>query len=294
MTVRGFAVLALITGIAGTSAGCKAPEPKPQVAEAPRDPPRPAPPPRPPPVVEPKKAEPIAARRTTIDSTREGRPIECLEFGQGEDVVLIMASIHGNEGAGTPLVRRLADQISRQPEYVQNRKLVLLPVANPDGLARGSRGNARGVDLNRNFPAGNYKSAGSHGSSALSEPESKAIQQVLKTYKPRRIISLHQPANTGPACIDFDGPADALARAMASQCDLPIKRLGAKSGSLGSYAGLVLGIPIVTVELPKSVSTANADALWGRYGRMLLAALRYPEAVSANAPATGHATTVRP
>ncbi len=232
----------------------------------------------------PSPAE-AAYRRILLGSSVEGRPIECLEFGQGEEVVLIMASIHGSEPAGTPLVRQLADYLAHRPGLLQGRRVLLMPVANPDGLARGARHNVHGVDLNRNFPASNYRSSGSGGSTALSEPESMAIYGVLRNYRPDRIVSIHQPMNHGSACLDYDGPAEMLAQAMAARSDLPVHKLGARDGSLGSYAGVALGIPIITVELPKEASDLEGERLWARYGGMLLAAIRFPEPVVADGTA---------
>jgi murein peptide amidase A len=226
-------------------------------------------------------------RTLTVGKSVEGRPIVCLVFGGGGEVILILAGIHGNEPAGTPLVQRLADHLAKQPDLMKGRQIVLLCVANPDGTARHQRHNVHGVDLNRNFPASNYESGASTGSIALSEPESLVVYRVIVDYHPDRIVSLHQPANYGDAGIDYDGPADALARAMAASCDLPVKRLGNRSGSLGSYAGLVLGIPIITVELPKDADKWLPEVLWDRYGQMLLAAIVFPE----SSPAVGTTAT---
>ncbi len=222
------------------------------------------------PVTTPDRAEP---RRVLLGTSVEGRPVECLEFGRGGDVVLIMATIHGSEAAGTPLVRMLADHLTERPALLEGRRVLLMPLANPDGLARGARHNARGIDLNRNFPASNYRSASNHGESSLSEPESIAIHRALETYRPDRIVTIHQPLS----CIDYDGPAEDLARAMAAHTDLPVTKLGGRPGSLGSYAGITMGIPIITVELPAAATALDGPALWRQYGEMLLAAIRFGE-----------------
>jgi protein MpaA len=216
--------------------------------------------------------------RTVIGFSVEGRPIECVELGNGRDVVLIMATIHGSEPAGTPLVQRLVGYLSDRPDLLEGRRVLLLPVANPDGFASGNRHNAHGIDLNRNFPASNYHSADHHGPAALSEPESVAIHRMLEGCRPNRIVSIHQPI----ACIDYDGPAEALALAMAEHTDLPVKKLGGRAGSLGSYVGITLGIPIITVELPRAASGLEGRVLWERYGSMLLAAVRFPEPLHLN------------
>jgi protein MpaA len=196
-----------------------------------------------------------------------------LGINRADDVVLIMATIHGSEPAGTPLVRRLTDHLAKHPRLLAGRKVVLLPLANPDGMARGTRTNARRVDLNRNFPSANWSKRAKNGSQPLSEPESRAVFELIETHRPRRIVSIHQPLGL----IDYDGDAKPLADAMAARSDLPVKRLGSKPGSLGSYAGVTKGIPIITLELPRAAGGMDSETLWKRYGPMLLAAIRYPE-----------------
>jgi len=196
----------------------------------------------------------------------------CTVLGQGQDVTLILATIHGNEPAGTPLVRRLSEYLQQHPDILQGRKVVLLPVANPDGMAHNTRYNVNGVDLNRNFATANRSNSARHGHTALSEPEARAIASVIRQYSPDRIVSIHQPL----ACIDYDGPAEALANHLAKHCDLPIKKIGARPGSLGSYAGLTLRVPIVTLELPGNADRLNGNSLWQRYGPALVAAVTYP------------------
>ncbi len=62
---------------------------------------------------------------------------------------------------------------------------------------------------------------------------------------------------------------------MSKSGRLKLKRLGALPGSLGSYAGHQLGIAVVTVELPGGLRGLNEDAIWSRYGSMLLEPLRW-------------------
>lgn len=212
--------------------------------------------------------------RSIIGTSVEGRPIECEVFGDGRDTILILATIHGNEPAGTPLLHELSNYLSVHPEVVEGRRVVLVPDANPDGYARNLRHNVRGVDLNRNFPAGNYQNSSRHGENPLSEPESQAIYRLIREYSPNRIVSIHQPT-TLPACIDYDGPGQGLASAMAQHTDLPLKKLGSRPGSLGSYAGITLGIPIITLEIPRTHDDRDGPTLWQRYGKMMLAAIAY-------------------
>ncbi len=201
----------------------------------------------------------------------ESRPIFTHTYGSGDDNVLIIATIHGSEPAGEPLVRELMAFLEKNPEYVRDYKVTVIPVANPDGLARRHRVNRNGIDLNRNFPADNRVNNTRYGQQALSEPESQVLYELIYRLKPVWVISIHQPL----ACIDYDGPGDALANAMAQRCDLPVKKLGSLPGSLGSWVGNELGIPIITLELRKEDSELSGPALWAKYGPALLAAMQY-------------------
>ena len=217
----------------------------------------------------------ISGQYRIVGTSVHRLPILSFVLGQGSDVTFILATIHGNEPAGTPLVHRLGKYLQQQPHLMAGRTVVLLAVANPDGMAHNSRFNANGVDLNRNFPAANRVNNKQFGATALSEPEARLVKQLIEQYSPDRIVSIHQPL----ACIDYDGPGTTLAVRMAQYCNLPVKRLGAKPGSLGSYAGVDLGIPIITFEMRQNDSELDSETLWRRYGKALIAAIVYPDPV---------------
>jgi protein MpaA len=240
------------------------------------------------------------AGQSVAGQSIDGLPIRVWVLGEGPETLMVLATIHGNESAGTPLVRRFAQWLEQHPAELDGKRVVLVPVANPDGLRDKTRHNRRDVDLNRNFPAGNWSAEGRrsdggsvlHGPTPLSEPESRAIMRVLCTYFPDRVVSIHQPV----ACVDYDGPAAALAAEMSAACELPVSKLGSRPGSLGSFVGLTLQRPIITLELPAQAqlfptelgppSTGASSEpegyrpehvarLWERYGGALIAALRY-------------------
>ena len=75
--------------------------------------------------------------------------------------------------------------------------------------------------------------------------------------------------------MDYDGPAGDLARAMADSSGLPVKKLGSRPGSLGSYLGVDRKVPIITLELPRAASGWDRETLWRRYGAALLKAVLY-------------------
>ena len=228
--------------------------------------------PPPPDPYAPQLVTDLVARPFLAGESVQKRPIEALILGNGDDVIFILATIHGNEPAGTPLVNRLSEYLMQNRYLLENRKVIVVPVANPDGLANNSRYNANGVDLNRNFTAENRVNNAKYGKSALSEPESQIIYQIIKQYEPDRIITIHQPL----ACVDYDGPSLPLAVHMGRCCDLPVRRIGAQPGSLGSYVGLTLNIPIITLELKGSDSNLSKEELWNEYGAALLASITYP------------------
>lgn len=68
----------------------------------------------------------------------------------GRCELLVFASIHGEEPETTYALSRALRQLAEPPAHA-----AVVLAANPDGLVRGTRGNARGVDLNRNFPSSN-------------------------------------------------------------------------------------------------------------------------------------------
>ena len=199
----------------------------------------------------------------------EGRPLEAYSTGEGAQTVLFVASIHGDESAGTPLLEALVQYLEEHPEELEGRRVVLVPVANPDGVAHHRRTNVHGVDLNRNFPAANRRNDADGGEHALSEPEARYLASIYERISPTRVVSIHQPL----ACIDWDGPGDELARRMAAVSDLPANKLGARPGSFGSWVGVTLGVPIITLELPGNASS-EPEELWERYGEAVLQALR--------------------
>jgi len=224
-----------------------------------------------PPVVE--TFETIKPKTGVAGMSVEGRPISYELYGEGERTILIMGGIHGSEPVGKPLSEYLGRYLANHAGLLIGKRIILMPEANPDGMAKKSRLNARGVDLNRNFPAANYVSGSRRGTAALSEPESRAIHHVLDVFRPVLIVAIHQNLD----CVDYDGPAEDVARALSQYAGLPVKKLGGRDGSLGSYASTVLNIPVVTLEFPKSATSLSESELWARYGRVMTAAVTFPQ-----------------
>jgi len=226
----------------------------------------------------------LASTRRTLDVGRsaDGGTLAVEAFGSGPKTVLVLGGIHGDETRSVEVARLLADYLAATPEAVLGKTVAILSDANPSGAARRTRTNASGVDLNRNFAARNWQpgTMGRRdypGPSPGSEPETQAIIRAFERLRPGRIISLHATARD-EACNNFDGPAEGLARLMAAQNGYPVlANIGHPTpGSLGSWAGIDRGVPVITLELPESRPGAEC---WERNRGALL------EAISADAPA---------
>jgi len=127
----------------------------------------------------------------TIGTSVRGRPIELRRIGapHAPRKILVVGCIHGNEPAGIAVTRALRSAVP--PAGVQ---LLLIDRANPDGRAANTRGNAHGVDLNRNFPWGWRPLGGVYysGPRPDSEPETRALRRLILRERPEASIWFHQ------------------------------------------------------------------------------------------------------
>ena len=128
---------------------------------------------------------------------------------------------------------------------------------NPDGVAAGTRQNARGVDLNRNFPW-RWRAAGRRGDlqysgpRVLSEPESRVASRLILGLRPRVTIWFHQPLRI----VDESGGSVAVERRFARAVGLPLRRLPRYHGSASSWQNTRLpGTTAFVVELPPGPPT---------------------------------------
>jgi len=283
MSDRGVRRLAVVTlAVVGVGLmGCPS-----QQTVTVKPPPPPAPAPAPLAVITPPKpAGPAAPVTEELGRSVMGRPIEATIFEGTRGCILILGSIHGDEPLAGELVERLADYLKAHPEARSGRTIVLIPHANPDGLAAGTRWNARGVDVNRNFPTSNFSSESRHGSEPLSEPETGALVAAIARFQPSCVISVHSPLN----CIDPDGgkASSALAREMALYSPLPVKVLPALPGSLGSYAGNELHLKMITYELDrKDLPGWNSAGYLDRHLKPLLVAVEKCSSASSSSART--------
>ncbi|GAB3781202.1 M14 family zinc carboxypeptidase [Nocardioides ungokensis] len=177
----------------------------------------------------PSSAQAAPAQRSAVIGTRvlgksvEGRKIVAWHLGEpGKPKVVLMSAMHGDERAPRQILQALRDGAP-----IHGINLWVVPTYNPDGAAAGTRKNAHGVDLNRNFPYkwvdldGNYES----GRKPASEPETRAMMRFLSDVRPRWILSFHQPLHG----VDTDTKRPTFARKVARHLDLPAKKFSCGS-----------------------------------------------------------------
>lgn len=195
-------------------------------------------------------------------------------LGDGANTTMIFGDFHGNERSVPGVVENLQKYLTQHLEAWPDCRVILIPYANPDGWVAGTRVNAHQVDINRNFP-GTWKAVGraaryNPGPRAESEPETKAIEGLVKKYDPAKIISIHQPLHM----LNWTGvPGRKLADVMHKANGYPISNdVGyATPGAFGDYCG-GQHIAIVTMELPN----IGVTAAWAENRTALLAAINAP------------------
>ena len=197
------------------------------------------------------------SRRFTIGLSVRGRRIDAIEVGgpSAARTVLVVGCIHGSEPAGIAIARRL--RVATAPP---GSALWIISNLNPDGAAAGTRQNADGVDLNRNFPW-RWRPIGSRGDPQysgprpLSEPEARAARQLILRVRPQITIWFHQPEGL----VDLSGGNADIERDFAGLVGLPVSRLSRYPGSAVSWENALLqGTTAFVVELPQGSLTSAA------------------------------------
>jgi protein MpaA len=170
---------------------------------------------------------------------------------------LWLAGIHGDE---LESIAVLSAAVRLVPPGELRHPVILC--ANPDGALRATRGNAAGVDLNRNFPTSDWRAGATHyrwgstgpqdvvlstGDAPASEPEVSALLALVEELDPETLVVVHAPLGL------IDDPSDSpLARELAEATRLPLALVDYPTpGSIGTW-GTETGRTIVTYELPEA------------------------------------------
>jgi murein peptide amidase A len=182
--------------------------------------------------------------------------------------LLVVGCIHGNECAGKRILRKL-----RRMPRSKNFELWMIGSLNPDGEAQGRRQNARGVDLNRNFPAG-WSGGGQPGDTYYpgprphSEPETRAAMRFIKDLRPDVTIWYHQAM----ALVTKRNRHNRIPRLYAQRVGLPLRKLARLPGTTSRWQNKKFpGHVSFVVELPAG-SLTNRSAR--RHARAVKAVAR--------------------
>lgn len=210
------------------------------------------------------QSRPMVVRDFLAETDRE-KPIK----------VLILGGIHGDEYSSISIMFKWMAMLDASSNRDFHWRFA--PTVNPDGLLDGQaiRQNANGVDLNRNFPSADWLDLAEEywanitnrnprrypGSHPASEPEVQWVVDQINEFKPDVIVSVHAPYHL----LDYDGPPEAPQQIG----ELHLHLLGVYPGSLGNYAGINLGIPVVTMELPSAGIMPSGEQITSMWADLL-------------------------
>jgi protein MpaA len=210
---------------------------------------------------------PAVTAAHVIGRSVQGRPIVAMERGDPYAArrLLVVGCIHGPaECAGIAVVRRL-----RRMPLPAGLDLWLVPSVNPDAVALGTRSNAHGVNLNRNFPVGWHALARGGesypGPRPFSEPETAAARRLILRVRPTLTIWYHQHLDL----VWAHGPSEPAGRRYAAVSGLRLYRAPWLWGTASHWQNVALHEHSFVVELPAGPLTRAAAA---RQARAALAA----------------------
>jgi predicted deacylase len=240
--------------------------------------------------------EPIPPGWGRLGLSVRGKQIVVATIGDGPFHIYIVGGIAGDEPEGPAAADRLRTEFFKHlPANVTVR---IVRDMNPDGSASHTRGNIRGVDLTRNWPARDHIADRRSGARPASELETTTIAKDLAEFKPD-IVAVFRSSARGPM-VSMDGPGPLLAAAFGSAARdvdprwraIPERR-NTERGSFESYIAGELRKPILTIEFQRGRDAAT-NAAAARAG-LLAAAQRAlggsPEPAPGAAPL---ASTKRP
>lgn len=236
----------------------------------------------------------------------KGLDLTLVKLGRGSRYIFMNGNIHAREYITTNYLIDVIDEYAYAyvtggsiggfdiRSLLNQYTLVILPCSNPDGraIAIGGKayykGNANGVDLNRNFPIywKSYDDDGAYGGkAAASEPETKAILSILRQYDFDLILDCHTAGNviyyTDAGCTEeFSAKSRALADELArfSNYQPLTSTTGAGLGNYGRNKGE--GVITFTIEMWPTLThpidcSKYYSYVWNRISSMPAVAMRY-------------------
>ncbi|KYG64114.1 carboxypeptidase [Bdellovibrio bacteriovorus] len=191
--------------------------------------------------------------------TSKGLPVLAHEFHNGGPEVLILGGVHGDEIEGVIAAQCLMKHFMNASPFRIN--LTIVPQFNFEGVILKTRGNANGVDLNRNLPTKDWSPEVATpryhpGPSAGSERENHGLIAYIEAKKPTFIYSLH----SWKPMLNVNGDCKKVADVISKRTGYIIdESIGYPTpGCLGTYTGLERNIPTLTYEIERGL---DADSI---------------------------------
>lgn len=183
--------------------------------------------------------------------------------------LLFIGGVHGDEPEGVALADATLHWL-KTTEVKISTPWILIPCLNPDGYRSNNRVNGNGVDLNRNYPAQGWRAEASQprynpGPHAASEPEIKALVQLIETVCPSLIIHCHS-WHPCIVCTGKQGLKDAQILAQVSGYKLQDNIGYDTPGSLSQYAAHDQKIPVICIEEQEGTPIS---AVWPHFAKAI-------------------------
>jgi hypothetical protein len=136
-----------------------------------------------------QRGEPISGLLLT---RAKGMDLASLE-ANGRSTVVLIGQQHGDEPASSEALLVIARELAQGllAPLLDRINVVVIPRANPDGAASGTRNTAGGVDMNRDHLL-------------LNTPEARALARVVRDYRPIVVLDAHEFSVVSPYLQKFN------------------------------------------------------------------------------------------
>lgn len=221
----------------------------------------------------------------TAGTTHDGRPVRLFLHrpAQPQGLVVLLARQHPPEISGArafdALAARLLDASPQARRLRARYAMMFVPLANPDGLARGNwRGNAAGVDLNRDWGPFTQPETRALGTRVAALAADIAPALLLDLHSTRRNVLYAHPLHFTP-----NATTEAFIAAFTATgpgAGWPVVRRhqdnGGSAEAFKAWTWEALRQPSITFEVSDSATPQEAAAI-GRAAADALFATLVPE-----------------
>ncbi|MGD6778622.1 M14 family zinc carboxypeptidase [Sutcliffiella horikoshii] len=263
-----------------------------------------------------EKMYPHLVKKVIIGKSLDGRNLYAVRLGSGETEVLFNASAHAREHMTTSVIMNMLDEYAfayvrgnnyggfNLREVLDRTSIWFVPMNNPDGVTLVQQGpdalsgtlaknaihinggsknftswkaNARGVDLNRNYPSlwktvtnnpGRPSESHYKGPMPLSEPETQAMYNFILSRNFKTLVDYHSSGEVLYARLPGH-----IERIVSQKTGYRIidETFFTSGGDLPTWFTLELGMPGLTPEISpyvgnRPVPVSNWDSIWVKNG----------------------------